>query len=181
MRSEVAERYSEALYMLARENGSLHEKKAQAISLIKIFTETKELSAFFRAVKITKQEKKEMIIRIFSSQYDIDMIHFMELLVDKDRIDDIVDILKAFEERANEALGIQKAIVYSARELDENDTERIRNSIAKKTGYTIEIQNKVDPSLIAGIKVVTDNRVIDITMKNKIDSLKESLLKGGLA
>ena len=51
----------------------------------------------------------------------------------------------------------------------------------KKSGKKINLENRIDPELIAGIKVTVGSTVTDVTMKNRIESLKEELLKGGQA
>ena len=91
-----------------------------------------------------------------------------------------VDYLE-YVRKINDDLGIKKAIVYSVRPLEESDLTKIKEALNKKHNCIVELENKLDPGLIAVIKVVMENHVTDISMKNKIDSLKESLLKGGLA
>ncbi len=181
MKSEVADRYGEGLFLLALESNDLASKKAQAEKILKVYEENEDLSTFFRAVKITNEEKKDFICKVFGNQVDEDLVHFLELLVDKDRMDFVQDILKIYIKKINDELGIKKAIVYSARPLEESDLKRIQAALEKKNDCTVELQNKIDTGLIAGIKVVMENQITDVSMKKKIDSLKESLLKGGLA
>ncbi len=181
MKSEVADRYGEALFLLAKESNDLANKKSEAEQILKVFEENEDLTIFFRAVKITNEEKKDFIIKVFGNQIDQDLLHFLELLVDKDRISYVREILKVYIEKISDELGIKKAIVYSARPLEVSDVKRIQETLEKKNNCSIEIENKIDSSLIAGIKVVMENQITDVSMKKQIDSLKESLLKGGLA
>jgi F0F1-type ATP synthase delta subunit len=85
------------------------------------------------------------------------------------------------QEGLDDELGIATAVVESARALKAEDIERIRLALVKKTGREIIMTTKINPELIAGIKVTVGNNVTDITMKTKIDSMKEALLKGGQA
>ena len=103
----------------------------------------------------------------------------MKLLIDKGRIYSLKDILKAIVHKANDELGIQEALVYSARKLQDTDLERIRKALETKTGRTVVLKNRIDESLIAVIKVVVGNNVTDVTMKHKLEEMKASLLKGG--
>ena len=82
---------------------------------------------------------------------------------------------------ADEKLGIVRAVVSSARPLDEKQMEQIRTALEKKMGRTVILTNRTDPSLIAGIKVTVGNRVTDITMATKIETMRNALLKGGQA
>ena len=181
MRTEVADRYNEALFELARDSKDLTSKKSEAEEVLKVFEDTEELNVFFRAVKISKEQKKAFICNTFGKQIDDELVNFLQLLVDKGRMDSVKEILQEYIEKINAELGIKKAIVYSVRPLEESDLTKVKETLEKKNGCTVEIQNKIDSSLVAGIKVVMENQVTDISMKKKLDSLKESLLKGGLA
>ena len=181
MINEVADRYSEGLFLLAKESNDISNKKKQALGLLKVFEETPDLALFFKAVKVSAEEKKALICKVFGNEIDKDLLHFLELLVDKDRMGYVQEILREYVRKINDDLGIKKAIVYSVRPLEESDLTKIKEALNKKHNCIVELENKLDPGLIAGIKVVMENQVTDISMKNKIDSLKESLLKGGLA
>ena len=53
--------------------------------------------------------------------------------------------------------------------------------LEKQTGKKVVLKNKIDTSLIAGIKVRVGSRVTDVSMKSRIENMKEALLKGGRA
>lgn len=179
MLNEVAQRYSEALFSLAKDNQTLEVKKSQAEVLLQLLEENPELAGFFRAVKISKSEKKDFIETTLSAQFDREMVNFLKLLIDKGRMSNVQDILKVFIHKANEEMNIQEAYVYSARKLKAEDLERIQKALEVKSGKQVILKNRIDPSLLAGIKVVVGNQVTDVTMKHKMDKLRETLLKGG--
>ena len=78
-----------------------------------------------------------------------------------------------------EDLGIQHATVLSARKLSQEDMNTIGNTLVSTTNKRIILETVVDPSIIAGIKVTVGNTVTDVTMKTKIDRMRNTLLKGG--
>lgn len=181
MMNEIADRYGEALFELAEENHTLTSKKEQAESLIQVIEETGDFDLFLRAIKVTKDEKKATVKKIFNDYYDEDMIHLIELLIDRDRTYYLRDILEKFNELANQKLGIVTGVVQSARKLSEKDMNRISQALEKKTGKKVLLRNKVDEKLIAGIKVTIGNTVTDVTVKREIEEMRRALLKGGLA
>ena len=91
------------------------------------------------------------------------------------------EILKEYIRLADLELGIETAVVASARPLDETQMERIRQALEIKTGHRIQLVNTIDKSLIAGIKVTAGNTVTDVTVARQIEGMKEALLKGGNA
>ncbi len=181
MTNEVAERYAQGLFELAKENGTVNEKKEQVEALQKVLDENPDFLLFLQAVKITKDEKKKFIREVFAQYLDRDMVSFIQLLVDKDRSWNLSEMLDEYLKRANEELGIETAIVASARPLAEEDLEKIRKALEKKTGKTIILRNKIDPSVLAGIKVIVGNNVTDVTMKTRIENMRKALLEGGMA
>lgn len=181
MISEVAQRYGQGLYEVALENQTVREKKEQVESLLSVLEGNKEVEELLRAVKVTKKEKKEFIESVFIESLDKEVISLIKLLIDKGRIYYLKDVLKEYLLLADEELGIVHATVHSARKLKDDDIERIKEALRIKTNKEVVIENKVDPELIAGIKVTLGNNVTDITMKNKIEKMKQTLLKGGQA
>ncbi|MDO4520125.1 MAG: ATP synthase F1 subunit delta [Erysipelotrichaceae bacterium] len=181
MTNEVAERYAQGLFELARETGTVREKKEQAGLILRAIDENPELEVFLRAVKITKDEKKNLIAGVFADAADTDTINLIKLLIDKGRIYYFREIFSEFVRLADDELGVATALVESARELKAEDLERIRKALEKKTGRTISLRTKINPDLIAGIKVTVGSNVTDVTMKTKIEAMKEALLKGGQA
>ncbi|MCR5228996.1 MAG: F0F1 ATP synthase subunit delta [Solobacterium sp.] len=181
MTNEVAERYAQGLFELAKENGTVDEKKEQAEALRKVLDENPDFLLFLQAVKITRSEKKKLIREVFSQYLDSEMVSFIQLLVDKDRSWYLSEMLDEYIKRANEELGVETAVVASARPLAEEDLEKIRKALEKKTGKKIILRNKIDPSVLAGIKVIVGNNVTDITMKTRIENMRKALLEGGMA
>jgi len=181
MTSEIAERYAEGYYQLAVESDTLREKKEQCEKIQAACSEYPDINALLRAVKVTKEEKKNFLQEVFGGITDTDTLHMLKLLVDKNRIFYMPQILSAFLEKANEGLGILHVTVESARELKEEDLARIQSALGKKYKKEIVLNTKLDPELIAGIKVVIGNNVTDITAKNQIEEMRKAILRGGRA
>jgi len=181
MTSEVSERYAQGLFEAAREDGSVESKRRQVQQLLEVLDRNPDFLLFLKAVRVTREEKKELICSVFGQFLDADMVHFLELLVDRSRTTFLREMLERYVALANEELGIVTATVDSARKLTEEELERIRDALAQKTGREVILRNRIDPAVIAGIKVTVGNSVTDITMKNRIENMRQILLKGGRA
>ena len=177
MASQVAERYGQALFELAKETGNLVHWGQQARYLAAVVEENPQLLDFFNAVKISAEEKKQMVNTQFAGQVDSMLVHFLDLLIDKKRTKHTVEILRQFISLENAERGVAEGVVYSARKLAKEDVARIEQAMAKRQEQNLELTHRVDPRLISGIKVVIGNEVIDGSMKSKIESLNSELLK----
>ncbi len=176
--NEIAERYGAGLFELAKEENKVEEYMDEVKTLKEVLKENPELMTFFSSVKISKDEKKALIDKVFTS-IDHNLINFMKLIVDKGRVSQLSHIYSSFIEMCEEDLGIQHATVVSARALSQEDLNTIGNTLVSKTNKRIILENVVDPSVIAGIKVTMGNTVTDVTMKTKIENMRSTLLKGG--
>lgn len=179
MKNEVAERYGAGLFELAKEENKVEEYMNQVLLLKHTLKENPELSTFFLSVKVSKEEKRNVIDKVYSTYVDHNIVNFIKLVVDKGRATQLLNIYTSFIRMCEEDLGIQHATVLSARKLSQEDMNTIGNTLVSKTNKRIILENVVDPSIIAGIKVTVGNTVTDVTMKTKIDRMRNTLLKGG--
>ena len=125
MASQVAERYGQALFELAKESGELVRWGQQARGLAAVVEENPQLLDFFNAVKISAEEKKQMVNTLFAGQVDNMLVHFLDLLIDKKRTKHTVEILRQFISLENAERGVAEGVVYSARKLAKEDVARI--------------------------------------------------------
>lgn len=181
MTNEITQRYAQGLLELAKEENSVEEKKRQAEVILDTMADCSDFALFLSAVKVTKKEKIAMIDRVFQDTVDHDMCSFMKLIIDKGRTYYLKGILEEYIKFANEYLGIELATVTSARKLDEQSLQTIGEALVRKTNKKVVLKNKVDPSVIGGIKVTVGNNVTDVTMAAKIEKMRNMLLKGDRA
>lgn len=173
---QLAERYGIALFELAMEENQVNEWQKQA-KVIQV-TLTPDMNKFFVAEQITKEEKKEVLIKAFKDVLSPRMLDFLCLLVDHHRFTQLHSILTSFNSSCNQSKNIKEGFVYSARPLTENQIHEIEEVMSKKTSFQCELINRIDARLISGFKVVIDNEVVDTSMKNRIMNMKRELLKG---
>lgn len=180
MKNEVAERYAAGLLELAKEEDKVEAYMEQVQLLEKTFKDNPDLSAFFLSVKVTKDEKRNLIDKVYGKCVDHMLVNFMKVIVDKGRATQLSAICRSFVEMCEEELGIVHATVVSARKLSQEDMNTIGNTLVSNSNKKIILENVIDPRVIAGIKVIVGNTVTDITMKTKIENMRNTLLKGGI-
>lgn len=173
----VSSRYATALFELAREKQCTDNWQEQMRFVKSVFVQNKEYLAFFSHYRITKEEKRDVIRKVFENKVDRDLLNFLLLLLDKRRIGNIVGIASGFNTLCNEAKNISEGIVYSVSELSKEDKEKIEEAVGTRLGLKLDLSNKLDPNLISGIKVVVGDNVIDGSMQNRLYSLRSELLK----
>ena len=124
---------------------------------------------------ITLDKKKESIDKVYKS-LDKDFIYFLYVLVDHGRMDKIKAIYEKYESLVLKDKNILKVELISASELSKAKIKELKDSLAKQyAGMTIEIVNKINPSLIGGVKIVTDEKSMDASVKGTLDKIRETI------
>jgi F-type H+-transporting ATPase subunit delta len=139
-----------------------------------------ETSRDFREVLInpvfTKADKKRIAGSILKKLgTDQMVVNFVNLLIDRKRIDQLPGIEVWFRALVDEIRGITRGEVISAQKLDEDQLQRITAALAKTSGKEVMLTAKVDPSLIGGVVAKVGDMVFDGTIRTQLNQLKESL------
>ncbi len=174
---KIAERYAQSFFDLALENKSL-DAYTQDMKLVETVLESDPaFVAFFSHVLIADEVKYKLLDESFGSSIDHMTLNFLKLLVKKRRIRYIKPIVKAFIVLSNKELGIEEGLIFSPYELNEHQVKDIEKAISKKEKKVITLRVIKDPDLIGGVKVQIANRVYDGSIKNKVNRLKEELIR----
>ena len=174
--NEVANRYAEALFDLAIEMNQIDAWQNEMDMVEVVLNENPKILHILKHSKVDFIEKKAIIEKCFAS-LDRPLYNFVRLLLDKGRIAYLGDICKEFHHLCNESKNIVEGIVYSAYKLNDDEIRALEDSIGKKINHQVELKCKVDDDLILGVKIVIDGKVFDGSMKNRIESMRVSLLR----
>jgi F-type H+-transporting ATPase subunit delta len=172
--NQVAERYAQAFFLLAAEDNKVAELKNEATQMLSVVD--RDVIKFLDTRAIAKSDKKALLKDVLKGA-DKDFVNFLSLLVDSGRSHYIIDILKSFISQCNRELKVQEVTVVSARKLEDPEIEKLAEAIGKKLNKKVEITNKIDQTLLAGNRIYINDRVYDSSLKARVNSLKEELLK----
>ena len=176
--SVVASRYAEAFFSLSLGKNVVLENKEELKKVKDIFADIDNLKLFFLSEQIDKKSKKELISNSLKNVVSKDTLNLLLLLVDKKRISMYEEIINEYIHLANDNLNIKEGIIESVRPLDQNKINELEDALSKD-GQKVELTQKINKSLISGFKIKFDNYVIDASMKEKIDNLKEMISRKG--
>lgn len=179
--SLLGKRYASALLSIADENKSIDKYRQSLKNMVYYYESVPELDFFVKNPQVNKDDKKKVLCEIMGNDVDDNFLNFVKVLVDKERMDIIADILENYEVLANEKQNIVLIKVTSAMLLDDEQIENIKQKYQKDfTESRIEIKNIVDKSIIGGIKLEIGDKIVDATLKTKLKALKEHILNGQL-
>lgn len=174
----LASRYAIALLQIAKEKNCNFEYRQEILSILSAFENCDELINLINTPLITKADKKIVISSVLENQPYEDIKNFIFIIFDNSREKELLNILKEFISLSNAEDGIAEGIIYSASKLSKDEIKRIEEAISKKLNKKIVLKNKLDSSLIGGVKVSIDGHVFDGTIKTKLKDLQSKLRRG---
>ena len=178
----ISKTYGEALFELALEKNELDAMAEQVTLLAEAFAENPELTKLLSHPKISKEEKINVVENIFKGRFSDDIVGFLVIIVEKDRGSEIESILKLFQAKVREYKKIGVAQVVSAVELSAEQKAKVEHKLLEQTSYEqFEIEYSVDASLIGGMVIRIGDRVVDSSIRSKLDSMARELRKISLS
>jgi F-type H+-transporting ATPase subunit delta len=167
--------YGEALFELAIQESKIDELCEEAQVVIDVFKDNQDLVKILRSPKVEKGDKEELIKNVFDKFVSKDITGLLTVMVSKDRQDKIVSTLQYFIKRVYEyKIGV--AFVTTARPLTDDQKLSVVSRLLATTDYVdFKINYDIDESLIAGMVIRIGDRVVDSSVKHKIDELARNL------
>lgn len=170
--------YGEALFQLAIESPDSLSMTEEITELKKILGDNKEFGELMVNPRFSKEEHLSILENTFKGRLSEQLYGFLELLVVKGRYGSLEGILDYFEERMDEHRGIGHAYVKSAIAVDDEMKKRIQEKLLETTKYnSIVVDYEVDPSLIGGMVIRIKDRIVDNSVKTKLESISRDLHK----
>lgn len=171
----VVKRYAEALFEAAVEMDKLNEFGEQINFVSDVFSQNEELTAIFEHPKLTKADKKEMLDELFKEQVSVEVLNLCYIMVDKGRNKYIKYVSEEYTKLSNNKLGIVEAKAITAVPMTDEEKEHLQSTLSKKFDKKIELTNFIDNSVIGGVLVEVEGKIIDGSIKGKLHELYKSL------
>ena len=166
-----------ALLIVARKIDAVDEVQRSIKLLLKLLKKDAQFRAFMQSKRFTTEQKTEVIR---SSLRDACHPLLQELLIieiDENPTNLLRDLLYFFDAMVKDELNIVPVTAYVADELSVVEVADLQKTLEKSIGKDTELELKVDPSLLGGIKLRIENTYLDASIKTKMDNLRRDLLQ----
>ncbi len=170
--------YSQALYELGNESGSLNEIEDQTNSILKLILQNKELKNFIKNPTI-KIEQQVTAFDLISDKFNFNKLlkTFLNFVISKRRLFFIEKIIEDFLDTCSKNRGEITANLSSSKELNETEILKIKHELASNFGTNIKLNYKHDPSLIGGLIMKVGSTMIDTSIKSKLKQLETKMVE----
>ncbi|MFA5637878.1 MAG: ATP synthase F1 subunit delta [Anaerovoracaceae bacterium] len=163
--------YGHALYLAAAELDKVHPILKEGKELLEVLDKEHDFLAFINTPVIPAEEKKEVIKKVFENKLSHEMINFLFVLVDKGRTRNLCGIIKAYEKEMNEKDGYARGKIFSVVPLSQEQIISFERETGKLLSRNVKLKNVLDEKLIGGIKILIDGKIIDASIRSRLESL----------
>ena len=170
----VEKRYAEALLNLSVSRNDIEAYRSELGSFLEVYNGNDDLRRILLNDTIEGSIKVDILQNVLGGRLGPEILNFLKLLVEKQRIKHLPGIYTEFNALADKKTNTIKIEIYSAFPLDELQIEGIKEKYRQIYGTdSARALVTTDRSLIGGIKVKIGDRVVDATLKSRLEELKK--------
>jgi F-type H+-transporting ATPase subunit delta len=172
----LALRYATAAFELATEEHAVDQLAADLSQLGRLLRESPELTRLVRSPLFSRDEQASGMSAVLKKAGAGELTRKLVLLLaEKRRLFALADIIRAFEMLLAKQRGEVAAEVTSARPLSDSEIAELKRVLKDKLGREPRLTAHVDPKLLGGLKLKLGSRMIDSSLRTKLDGLRAAL------
>lgn len=175
----ISKRYARALIQLGAEQNKVEEFSAELDKFLEVFVTDKNLRVVLDSPSFPYQKRSAILAELTAKlKLSTSIRNFLGLLLEKQRLRYINQIVEHFRQLADELSGTLRARLTSAVSLDEAQTRQIQSGLEKQTGKTVILDTQVDAALLGGLKAEFGGRIFDGSLSTQLKRFEDKLTKG---
>ncbi len=174
---QVAKKYAGALFRLASERNLVESAWKQFNDLAQYLEKDRSFLDFMAAPQVPDQNKERMITQAFAGLFEKPFFNFLMVLMRKRRITYLIEIIEEYDRLVRAEKGIAKATCITTTGLSDTERDKIIEKLTAKTSLKIELEDKVDKSIIGGMIIILHNQIIDGSIRYGLSTLKNRLMQ----
>jgi F-type H+-transporting ATPase subunit delta len=174
-------RYAQALFALSQESSSTDQVAADLKNFLEMVSSSEDLQRFIKSPVFTSEEQvKALGAILLKAGIAGTAANFLKLVASKRRLFAITDMIRDFNILSDAKKGISRAEVTVAEPLKDDHVAALKEALAQVSGgKTVEIAVKVDPAILGGLIVKLGSRMVDASLKTKLNSIRTRMKEVG--
>jgi F-type H+-transporting ATPase subunit delta len=176
----VSGRYATALFELARDEKSVDAVVADLNAFDAMLAESEDLRRLVRSPVFSADSQSKALTAILDkSGIAGTAANFLKVLTANRRLFAVADVIRAFRALVAKFRGEATADVTVAEALSEPNLDALKVALKSVTGKDVTLNVKVDPSIIGGLVVKLGSRMVDSSLRTKLNSIKHAMKEAG--
>lgn len=174
--SIIAEKYAIAMIQLGEKLNLLDDIHNDLYLIKNTVLSSEDLKKFAEHPLISAPDKKDVLDNIFKSNINPVTLNMIRLLADNNRLFLLSVIADYYNKLLCDMRNIDTAQVITAVPIDENTINRVRERLESLFNKQIKVETQVDDGIIAGMIVKIKDKIIDGSIKTKLENMKKQLI-----
>ena len=183
----MAGRYALALFQLARDGKSIDAVMSDLNKFKALLAESVDLQRLVRSPVFTVEEQGKALSAVLARAGVSGLAaNFLKLVAAKRRLFAVPEMIAGFEKLVDSERGVTRAEVTVAEPLNDSHTQALKAALAEVTGgknpgagSSVEAVIKVDPAIIGGLVVKLGSRMVDSSLRTKLNSIRTRMKEVG--
>ena len=171
--SEISNEYAKALFMLGLEKECSKDYKEALETVACVFEENPVYKDFLSTFAIPLEERLNALEEAFSNTIPRDVLSFLKILCEKKHIAEVSECAEQYIGMYNEMDKVSTAKVTSAIELTEKEKTALKEKLEKTSGNKMVLEYIVDETILGGLIVETDGKIMDSSLKKHLKEIKD--------
>lgn len=173
-------RYATALFELARETNAIDAVGDDLARFEAMLDESEDLERLVRSPVFTADQQAEALGAVLdAAKFSGTTANFLRLISQNRRLFAVRDMIRGYRALVSQHKGEVTAEVTSATALTDAQSEALGEAIKSSLGQDVQIVTSVDEALLGGLVVKVGSRMIDNSLKTKLDNLKIAMKEVG--
>ena len=169
----TSKEYAEALFELAAGEQVLEETSDGLVTVISALKQTPEYRQLLASAAVGKAARIEALEDAFRGKIPNVLLGVLRMMVSRGHVGALDGMAREYEELSRQYRGESVALVTSAVPLKEAEAVAIRAELEKRFARRVILRCELDPNLIGGVRVEVEGRVIDGSIRNKLEQIKD--------
>ena len=174
--SHINIRYAKSLFLLAEEKNQLNSVKQDIHTILQWFEENEDVNVLLEHPLIKASKKAEILTKLFKDKVTEYTLSFLSLIVKNKRENHIKSICNNFISIYKKSKGIKTAVLTTSFDLTRTHKEKIKKSIEQTFKSPVELNVKVDESIIGGMIIQVDDKQLDLSVSRQIQELRNQFV-----
>ncbi|WP_298244341.1 F0F1 ATP synthase subunit delta [uncultured Bradyrhizobium sp.] len=178
--SGVSGRYATALFELARDQKVVDEVKADLDKFEALLNESADLKRLVRSPVFAADAQSKALSAVLAKAGIAGIsANFLKVLTANRRLFAVAEVIRAYRALVAKFKGETTAEVTVAEALSDKNLDALKVALKSVTGKDVALNVKVDPSIIGGLVVKLGSRMVDGSLRTKLNSIKHAMKEAG--
>ncbi|HEX4354083.1 MAG TPA: F0F1 ATP synthase subunit delta [Polyangiales bacterium] len=174
--STIARPYAEAAFRVATADGASLSTWSEQIANLAVVTADPAMRQLVGDPRVAPEQLYGVVAGSLGGSLDPKVENFVRTLIANDRLGVMPEVGAQFARLVDEKAGSAEAEITSAFAMNDADVKDLVGALERKFAIKLKPNVTVDPSLIGGVRVVVGDRVLDTSVRSRLDAMRVQLV-----